>query len=501
MNCLSSTRDIHPMSAPARRTALLRTISSTGWRSNAERLMVFRTSPTAVCCSSASLVSLNNRAFSKAMTACCAKVSTRSICRVEKGRTSLRFNAKTPTTEPSREQRDPQGGPVTDRFLQRWVAVLRVGQNVLDLNGLAEECHTSDQVLASWQLTLVRHVLHIVGRPRGDCHVCAAVPDADRCPLRFAELCRSLDDRIEDPREGIDMDVLTEAAPDVWRGALAAAGVATSIPRWAREPVPGVAHHEAPIPDDVLAASRRLADELGLPLAAVLLAAHAKVLAALSGEPEVVTGYVATAGSRPLACRLTLDHSPRGVGCCWISAEPRPTSGPARASRSTAPAARARPNRSVVRDRSRPHRHGPRPRLGHGATGGAAPSRRTPDHCGCGTAPRCSTRRARPGLPGTTSPRSRSRRGSGRRARTAEPAVDRDELRFQLEGLAGPRRELPDRRVHELFERAGTGTPARRRRGPWRPAVDLRGAQRPSQPAGASPVGTRATPAKRSSRW
>ena len=27
-----------------------------------------------------------------------------------------------------------------------------------------------------------------------------------------------------------------------------------------------------------------------------------------------------------------------------------------------------------------------------------------------------------------------------------------EELRFQLEGLAGPRRELPDRRFHELFE-------------------------------------------------
>ena len=27
-----------------------------------------------------------------------------------------------------------------------------------------------------------------------------------------------------------------------------------------------------------------------------------------------------------------------------------------------------------------------------------------------------------------------------------------EELHFQLEGLAGPRRELPDRRVHELFE-------------------------------------------------
>ncbi|HEU0127956.1 MAG TPA: amino acid adenylation domain-containing protein, partial [Pseudonocardiaceae bacterium] len=43
------------------------------------------------------------------------------------------------------------------------------------------------------------------------------------------------------------------------------------------------------------------------PLSSVLLAAHAKVLAALSGEREVVTGYVAVTGGQPgktLPCRL-----------------------------------------------------------------------------------------------------------------------------------------------------------------------------------------------------
>ncbi|MCA1676829.1 MAG: hypothetical protein LC799_33190, partial [Actinobacteria bacterium] len=42
--------------------------------------------------------------------------------------------------------------------------------------------------------------------------------------------------------------------------------------------------------------ARRLADELAVPLSSVLLAAHAKVLAALSGEREVATGYVAADG-------------------------------------------------------------------------------------------------------------------------------------------------------------------------------------------------------------
>ncbi len=41
-----------------------------------------------------------------------------------------------------------------------------------------------------------------------------------------------------------------------------------------------------------------------MPLSSVLLAAHAKVLAALSGEPEVVTGYLAAPRGLPLPCRL-----------------------------------------------------------------------------------------------------------------------------------------------------------------------------------------------------
>jgi membrane-associated protease RseP (regulator of RpoE activity) len=46
---------------------------------------------------------------------------------------------------------------------------------------------------------------------------------------------------------------------------------------------------------------RRLAEELAVPLRSVLLAAHAKVLAALSGEREVTTGYVAVEAGRPAA--------------------------------------------------------------------------------------------------------------------------------------------------------------------------------------------------------
>jgi amino acid adenylation domain-containing protein len=95
-----------------------------------------------------------------------------------------------------------------------------------------------------------------------------------------------------------------EAGREFWRGVLLAGGF-TAIPRWTLDPVAGTAGRETAIPDDLAAALRRRADELAVPLSSVLLAAHARVLAALSGEPEVVTGYVAAPGVPPLPCRLT----------------------------------------------------------------------------------------------------------------------------------------------------------------------------------------------------
>ena len=94
-----------------------------------------------------------------------------------------------------------------------------------------------------------------------------------------------------------------EADREFWRGVLTGGGF-TAIPRWTLDPVPGVAVHEAVVPADLAAALRVRAAEVGVPLSSVLLAAHAKVLAALSGEPEVVTGYLAAPGGRPLPCRL-----------------------------------------------------------------------------------------------------------------------------------------------------------------------------------------------------
>ena len=98
--------------------------------------------------------------------------------------------------------------------------------------------------------------------------------------------------------------VLAEAGGDFWRGVLAAGGF-TAMPRWTRDPIVGVAVYHAAIPSDRVAASRRLAEELEVPLGSVLLAAHAKVLSALSGERHVTTGYISASGAGPLPCPLT----------------------------------------------------------------------------------------------------------------------------------------------------------------------------------------------------
>ncbi|MFF2516399.1 amino acid adenylation domain-containing protein [Streptomyces sp. NPDC058086] len=104
------------------------------------------------------------------------------------------------------------------------------------------------------------------------------------------------------------MRVQVEADREFWRGQLVAGGF-TALPRWTPHPVAGVADHETTVPEDVAGPLRGLAQDLAVPLDSVLLAAHAKVLAALSGEREVVSGYVPADGGRPLPCRLTTEPS------------------------------------------------------------------------------------------------------------------------------------------------------------------------------------------------
>src|SRR5215472_13506227 len=102
-------RQMVPPSAPQRRAALSARTSSTGRRSKVERLMSLSTSAVAVCCSSASRVSLMSRAFSIAITAWSAKVVTRAICFSVKARTSFLKSENVPTGTPSRMSGTPSG--------------------------------------------------------------------------------------------------------------------------------------------------------------------------------------------------------------------------------------------------------------------------------------------------------------------------------------------------------------------------------------------------------
>ncbi|MGW9596629.1 non-ribosomal peptide synthetase [Streptomyces chartreusis] len=239
------------------------------------------------------------------------------------------------------------------------------------------------------------------------------------------------------------------AGREFWRGVLGAGGV-TTIPRWTADPAIRVAEHDTTLTGELTDALSRLADELAVPLRALLLAAHAKVLAALSGEQEVTTGYVPVPAGRPLPCRLTVAPD------SWRTLVLRTH----------------RAESELLRYKDFPV-DGLRHELGLPGPSGEAVF----DPHGAGGE-----------LAGNAVLRVEFPRGGDRRTlrlRYRTDALDRagaariagyhltaltllaadpdaahgrqsllsaEERRFQLEGLAGPRRELPDRRVHELFE-------------------------------------------------
>lgn len=100
------------------------------------------------------------------------------------------------------------------------------------------------------------------------------------------------------------MKLLEKMSREYWQGILLAGGF-SAIPRWTLNPAVGIGEYEVTIDGDLVAALHQLADELEVSFNSILLAAHAKVIASLSGEPWVVTGYIAVAGGQPLPCRLT----------------------------------------------------------------------------------------------------------------------------------------------------------------------------------------------------
>ncbi len=212
-----------------------------------------------------------------------------------------------------------------------------------------------------------------------------------------------------------------------------AAARRTAIPRWTRHPEPGRDVHRVRVPSALVATAGRLADELGVPYESLLLAAHLKTLAALSGEEEVTTGYVVTSGGVPVTCRLSLasampwreliraaQHAakegvPDGTASETVL---DPTGGDDPPGDATALAVTATPHELCLRYRT-------------DAFDQESAARIAGYHL---TALRLMT--SDPDAP-----------HSGR------SLLSDEELRFQVDELAGPTRQLPSLRAHELFER------------------------------------------------
>ncbi|WP_151483927.1 non-ribosomal peptide synthetase [Streptomyces albicerus] len=260
------------------------------------------------------------------------------------------------------------------------------------------------------------------------------------------------------------MGVSAQADQQFWRGVLGASGF-TVIPRWTLDPVAGAAEHEAAMPDDLAAALRRIANELATPLSSVLLAAHGKVLAVLSGEPEVITGLVTVQGGRPLPCRLptgqgswrTLLLDARQAESDLRTHQDFPVDGLKRELGLT--------ERSfeTVLDPASLDDDRLRPGTAHAAHGDGELAEETVLRVGIAEQSgrlRLRLRYRTDVLDADCAARIAGYHLTALTLIAADPDAEHgrqsllsaEELRFQLEGLAGPHRDLPDRRVHELFE-------------------------------------------------
>ncbi|WP_449486303.1 non-ribosomal peptide synthetase [Streptomyces avidinii] len=265
------------------------------------------------------------------------------------------------------------------------------------------------------------------------------------------------------------------APKESWHGVLAAGSGFRPLPRWTRLQVAGVGAYEAPVPAGRATALRQLADSLGMPLNRLLLTAHAKVLAALSGEQAVTTGYVAAAGGRPLPCGLTtapgswrtlLEHTHHALAHLQANQD-----FPVDELRRELGLVEA-PFETVLDPTATSGDLGPDPTW----TG----AERAGDHNhlageGALAADTALWTGFAPGEDGGLTLRLRYRTEvldadcaariagyhlTALRLIAADPDADHtgqslvsaEELAFQIHGLAGPRRELPDQRAHELFE-------------------------------------------------
>jgi amino acid adenylation domain-containing protein len=236
------------------------------------------------------------------------------------------------------------------------------------------------------------------------------------------------------------MPTSSAADREYWTRVLAAGGT-TLVPRWVTDPAPGIGVHVAPVPADVQAAVGAQPHGPDVAFDRLLLTAHATVLAALSGESDVVTGY-AVAG-RILPLRLSAEPAP------WREL----LDGTRDAERELLAHADF-PAEELLRE------SGPRSEVVFGVA-------LLPDDAVLGVGitesdgrPALCVSYRRDALDDDAAARIAGYHLSALHRLVTEPDAESDrhsllsaeETAFQLDGLAGPRRELPDRRFHELFE-------------------------------------------------
>jgi amino acid adenylation domain-containing protein len=190
-----------------------------------------------------------------------------------------------------------------------------------------------------------------------------------------------------------------------------------------------------------MAASRRLANDMAVPLSSVLLAAHAKVLGALSGERELCTGYAVAAGP-PLPCRLSIEpDSWRALVLETHRAERElgPTGPPFETVFDPAGDASGEFRGDTVLCVGIREREGIALRL-----------RYKTDALNAESAARIA------GYHLTALSLLAADPDAGHKRQSL---LSSEELRLQIHGLAGPRRTLPDARAHELFEECARAYP------------------------------------------
>jgi len=242
--------------------------------------------------------------------------------------------------------------------------------------------------------------------------------------------------------------VTAERAREFWRGLLLAGG-STAVPRWTTQAGAGMGEHEVRIPSELVAGLRRLAKDAAIPLSSVLLTAHAKVLSALTGEGEVCTGYTVELGS-PLPCRITIGRGTwREVFLQTARSESSvlahkdfPVDELRREMELTGPFFETVFEASAGRGED--WAEGTVLRVTFVDTGGLLLRLRYRTEV---LDANCATRIAGYHLTALSLMASHP---------DAEHAgvslLSPEELRLQIDGLAGPHRELPDRRAHEIFE-------------------------------------------------